>query len=85
MEPNERQLSISELLEVGKMNISLMNNWEKTFLMDTERRFYRDVTITPKQEKCLRDVIDGIYKELERVSTFSINQILYIKKLKGLV
>lgn len=84
MESNKKQLAISELIEVGRLNISLLTKWEKTFFSDVENNYFSKKSISEKQEVCLRKIIDEVCCELERMHSFSSHQISHIKKLKGL-
>lgn len=84
MDANENQLSVSDLLEAGKMSWSLLTKWEKNFLSDIDKKFISKSSISPKQENCLRKIITRVQEELERTHAFSEYQIAHFKKLKGL-
>lgn len=82
MESQEKQLSISELIEVGRLNFSLLTKWEKSFFNDVENNYFAQKSISEKQENCLRKIIDEVCIELERMYSFSSHQISHVKKLK---
>lgn len=84
MDQNENQMSIADLIEINKMNISILNDWERKFLSDAERTFSYKHILSSKQEACLRRMSEKIFKEIEKAYVFSSHQISHINKLRGL-
>lgn len=85
MDQNEQQLTVSDLLNFGKSNLWLLNDWEKNFLLDAEKAFHFKQAVSIKQENCLRKIVEKINLELEKALAFSSHQISHFKKLRGLV
>lgn len=84
MDNIEKELNISELLEIGKLNISALNPWEKTFFYDIINKHACNQPLTPKQESCLRKIVTKVESEIQRIHEFSGYQKSHLNKLRGL-